>query len=186
MSQCELTFEVSYELEKFSPVDTLRVLSSFTDLVGGLNVDIVAPVIDNWNNHTDTYEQSKDSIVKIQERLLQSELELRVLFHFPQNQELVSALAKAYGKSTTEVKTYSRDNDVLLGYATVYISLDEKTAVVRVYPDVAELGQIIMKSSAIRSQLVNFCQETGAIEAHWENLTEETVIPIWQLSTAIV
>lgn len=93
MSDAEIFLEICYEKEKFNPIYTLHSLSSFTELVGGLNADAVAQEIPHWLvNNNESFK--KETIITIQERLLQAELEFRVLFYFPENQELINGLAQ--------------------------------------------------------------------------------------------
>ncbi len=164
MSDAEMFLEICYEKEKFNPINTLHSLSYFTELVSGINAE---------------------NIITIQERLLKGELEFRVLFYFPENEELINALAQAYGKSVQEVKTYSREGNVLLGYGTIYISLDEKTATLRIYPDIDILANMIMTTSVICSYFEKFCQVTNALSAHWENFDDEILLTIWSNKVAI-
>lgn len=185
MSDAEIFLEICYEKEKFNPIHTLHSLSSFTELVGGLNADTVAQEIPHWSIHKNVSFKRENIITTIQERLLQGELEFRVLFYFPENQELISALAQAYGKSVQEVKTYSREGNVLLGYGTIYISLDEKTATLRIFPDVDVLANMIMTTEVICSYFEKFYQVTNALSAHWENFDDEVLLTIWSNKVAI-
>lgn len=185
MGDSEIFLEICYEKAKFNPINTLHALSSFTELVDGLNTDIVAKEIPNWSNR-ENISLERASIMTIQERLAQGDLEFRVLFYFPENQELINALAEGYGKSYQEAKTYSRKSNVLLGYGTICISLDETTAIVRIYPDIDILANIIMKTLVIRSCLSEFCQFTKALSARWENFDDEVLLTIWSNKVALL
>jgi hypothetical protein len=178
MSDAEIFLEISYERNKFNPIQTLYSLSSFTELVGGINGDIVAREIPHWYNH-ENISFNRENITTIQERLLGGELEFRVLFFFRENQELTHVLAQAYKKPDKEVKTYFRGGNVLLGYGTICISIDETVAIMRIYPDIDILANIMMEKSVVSSYWEQFCQVTNALSAHWENFDDEILIAIW-------
>ncbi|RUS96251.1 hypothetical protein DSM106972_087930 [Dulcicalothrix desertica PCC 7102] len=183
MSDAKIFLEICYAKEKFNPIYTLHSLSYFTELIGGLNVDTVAQEIPHWSNNN--LSLKKEKIITIQEKLLQGELKFRVLFYFPESQELINALSQTYGKSVQEVKTYSCEGNVLLGYGTIYISLEEKFAKLRIFPDIDVLANMIMRTSLICSYLEKLCQETNALSAHWEDFDDEILMTIWSNKVAI-
>ncbi|BAZ16147.1 hypothetical protein NIES4071_80220 [Calothrix sp. NIES-4071] len=81
--------------------------------------------------------------------------------------------------------TYSRECNVLLGYGTIYMSLDERTATLRMYPDVDILANVIMTTSVICSDFEKFCRDTKALSAHWEDFDDQILLSIWSNKVAI-
>ncbi|NET59785.1 MAG: hypothetical protein F6K47_27640 [Symploca sp. SIO2E6] len=179
MSSSELTLQIDYTKEKFNLVYTLHSLSTFATLAGGLDRDIIAPIVPNWSQQVDQVLVASDALAQVQARLDKS-LDLRVHFYFPQSEELISLLAKAYKTSEAEVKTYTTPNKVLLGYGNINIWREGEKVYLIILPDLANLSQAIMNSSTVRSYLVDFCHSTGAVKACWEDDCDEAIIQqIW-------
>ncbi|NEP58768.1 MAG: hypothetical protein F6K31_17405 [Symploca sp. SIO2G7] len=179
MSSSELTLQIDYTTGKFNLVHTLRSLSIFAALAGGLDRDIIAPIVPSWSQQAGTIVAASDALAQVQARLDKS-LDLRVRFYFPNSEELISLLARAYKISEDEAKTYASSNKVSLGYGTINIWREAKKVNLAILPDLANLSQALMNSSTVRSSLVDFCHSTGAVKACWEDDCDEVIIQqIW-------
>ena len=179
MPSSESTLQIDYTEEKFNLVHTLCSLSNFAALAGGLDGDIIAPIVPNWSQQVEQIVAASDALAQVQARLDKS-LDLRVHFYFPQSEELISLLAKAYKTSEDQAKTYTTPNKVPLGYGTINIWREGEKIQLLILPDLANLSQTIMNSSTVRSYLVDFCHSTEAVKAWWEDDGDGAIIQqIW-------
>lgn len=179
MAICELSLEIGYPKRSFDLVKIGRSLSSFAKLVGGDHAELVMPLV----SHGSTYQNGKpidrQALAKLKHRLLKGSLHLRIAFYFPFHEELIEDLAQVYQISFDKAGLFSNGNNISLGYATALLSCYEERATLLILPDIDRFGHVMMTSLLVHSHLVNFCRETEAVEAFWENDEEEIVMTVW-------
>ncbi|MEM7533800.1 MAG: hypothetical protein AAF639_16570 [Chloroflexota bacterium] len=190
MDMHELDLEIGYPKLRFDMVQTLNKLSSFAKLIGGDHAAWVSPIVPNWSTLETKQIEENTVMAKIQDRLdQQRQFHLRIAFVMPLVPQLRSEL-------TMNGYSYYNYNDILsdgilieqnkitVGNATVYIGSYAERATVVILPDTHIVSHFMRHFTTIHSRLVEFCRETGASEAFWENDEEEIVQPIWPHPTA--